>query len=67
MKKITTVYEARNARLFADAEREFRSTRKHLLGKVAIWEKRYAHFGGQIQLDTLNKFRTMLDVLEGRA
>lgn len=69
MKKITTAYEARNARLFADAEREFRSMQAEVAemqAKVARWEKKYAMFGGEVYLATLNKFRNKLAVLESR-
>lgn len=63
--KIKTLWDARNERIQAEAQQDHRRELKEARAKVRHWERNFAKYGGQVQLETLERMRANLAKLEG--
>lgn len=59
-----TLHDAREERLLAEARREHANALKEARAKVRHWEAKARQFGGEVHIETLERMRAHLAVLE---
>lgn len=64
MKRIFTLGDARDEKALHWAQVEARIQRKELRAKVRKWERKAKRYGGEIQLQTLARFKAELAKVE---